>query len=145
MRRTRKWLAAMRGRRIGKMPLTKAERQARWARAARARLLDAFGNFCWVGGENGGTALEFAHRYPTGLEGRSRGSTARLRDIREHPFAYFLVCKRHHRVVGGPETWGPFPVVPRPVPRPPGPTVPDDDEEDPPEPGPYQASVHEDD
>jgi HNH endonuclease len=41
--------------------------------------------------------LQFAHRRPTGLEGRGRGREKRLYDIKHHPRAYVLLCKWCHR------------------------------------------------
>lgn len=147
MRPTRRWLAAMRARRIRVgPPQTQTERTTRWVVSARARLLAAYGGFCWGCGANHGTDLELAHRLPTGLDGRSRGSAARLRDAQAHPFAYLPLCRRCHRDFGGPESWGPFPGPDRPDPEIPwdGPTVPGDvDEDETGERGPYQTAIHE--
>lgn len=49
--------------------------------------------------------LELAHVRPTGLHGRGRGMTERLRDVLHNPDAYRLVCRPHHVELGGPERW----------------------------------------
>jgi len=41
--------------------------------------------------------LEFAHKEPTGLNGRGRGQTQRFQDIMKHPKAYELLCKKCHK------------------------------------------------
>ena len=40
--------------------------------------------------------LEFAHLRPTGLRGRGRGMDARMRDIKNHPNDYILLCRKCH-------------------------------------------------
>ena len=47
--------------------------------------------------------LEFAHIKKTGLNGRGRGQTQRVRDIERYPDAYLLVCKSHHKLLGNPK------------------------------------------
>ena len=55
------------------------------------------GNLCeWeecINKEN----LEWAHKLPTYLAGKGRGSWNRLKDIQTYPFSYFLLCKDHHK------------------------------------------------
>lgn len=135
-------------------PQSAAEIVTRHTASLRARLRDAFGGGCgWCGGpeepERYGGRLEWAHVYPTGLDGLGRGSRHRLLDVARHPFSYVLVHKKPcHEEMGGPETWGPFPAPDRPAPAEPwdGPTVPGDDDledEEIAERGPYQAAIHE--
>jgi hypothetical protein len=143
---SRKWYAAMRRRRIGAHPLSTAERNARWVRKTRSRLIEAYGGFCWgFGCGASGGQLELAHLYPTEVSGRSRGSRIRLRDVRLHPFAYMTLCPRCHRKIGGPETWGPFPKRDDPVEADVAPELACFNapyEDDPPA-GPHQAALHE--
>ncbi len=40
--------------------------------------------------------LEFAHVAPTELNGRGRGYPQRVKDVRDHPAAYRLLCKACH-------------------------------------------------
>lgn len=42
--------------------------------------------------------LQLAHRRSTGLDGQGRGSYERLRDVRQHPRAYALMCLACHRL-----------------------------------------------
>lgn len=78
-------------------------RQRRWRVRARARLLDALGGYCGANapdgvgcGANGRTPLEFAHLKPTGLNGQGRGHDRRLKDVRENPGSYCLLCHPCH-------------------------------------------------
>jgi len=54
----------------------------------------SFGNCCQHCGtkEN----LEFAHKEPTGLDGKGRGSYARFKDICRNKDKYLLLCKDCH-------------------------------------------------
>ena len=54
-----------------------------WWRAKRRRLIASRGGKC---GNCGATEqLEFAHKKPTGLNGRGRGFKDRVRDVMLHP------------------------------------------------------------
>jgi len=61
----------------------------------RQELIDQFGGKC----QNcGGTEnLELAHKEPTGLNGRGRGSWHRYYDVRKNPEKYWLACKDCHK------------------------------------------------
>lgn len=90
-----------------------AQVQSRYRRLARQRLVEAWGGFCGAGAPPGvgcgrsnlggsqapwdERRLEFAHLIPTGLEGRSRGWERRYQDVRNHPYAYALLCPPCHR------------------------------------------------
>lgn len=63
----------------------------------RAALEEARGGRCEVEGCRARKKLEFAHVVATGLNGRGRGMTERIRDVMQHPEAYLLLCKKHHR------------------------------------------------
>jgi hypothetical protein len=45
--------------------------------------------------------LEFAHTAPTGLNGRGRGYTQRVIDVRNHPECYRLLCDVCHLRLDG--------------------------------------------
>jgi hypothetical protein len=47
---------------------------------------------------HGQSCLEFAHVRPTGLNGRSRGSTSRYYDVRRNKDCYRLMCHHCHRL-----------------------------------------------
>jgi len=57
-------------------------------------LRQAFGGKCVVCGQL--YSLEFAHLKETGLDGEGRGQRKRYYDIKNHPDAYTLMCKKHH-------------------------------------------------
>lgn len=40
--------------------------------------------------------LQWAHREPTGLKGEGRGWYRRLRDVRDYPEKYLLLCRACH-------------------------------------------------
>jgi hypothetical protein len=64
-----------------------------------ANLRAEWGDACVMAdGKDHRGPLEFAHLpgKPTSLLGRGRGSRERYYDIRRHPGAYVLVCRRHH-------------------------------------------------
>lgn len=42
--------------------------------------------------------LEFAHVKPTGLKGAGRGKYVRVRDIKQHPTCYALLCHGCHEI-----------------------------------------------
>lgn len=58
------------------------------------RLRDQRGGKCEKCGSR--RRLQFAHRAPTKLMGRGRGSRERYYDIKKHPAAYILVCRQCH-------------------------------------------------
>ncbi len=55
-----------------------------------------FGGHCKRCGGN--KQLEFAHLQPTGLDGESRGSKERPRDIKKNMDKYELLCRPCHKV-----------------------------------------------
>lgn len=59
-----------------------------------AVLRKAFFGHCWFCGST--VNLEFAHRVPTGLEGRGRGQPQRYHDIAKNPCDYLLACYDCH-------------------------------------------------
>jgi hypothetical protein len=65
-----------------------------WTRRAFARARRNRGNRCRSCASGGD--LQFAHRKPTGLDGRGRGSLHRILDIRRYPRRYVLLCRRCH-------------------------------------------------
>lgn len=68
-----------------------------WANQLRSKLIDMRGNRCENCGISGDkTQLEWHHLKPTGLSGRSRGSTQRAIDVRDNPGSYGLFCRRCH-------------------------------------------------
>lgn len=42
--------------------------------------------------------LEFAHLESTGLNGKGRGQSRRVMDIKKNPGSYKLLCKYHHKM-----------------------------------------------
>jgi len=62
----------------------------------RKRLIQEFGGRC----EECSTTenLEFAHKEPTGLDGRGRGRKERVYDVIKNPEKYRLLCRDCHRV-----------------------------------------------
>ena len=54
-----------------------------------------FGPYCQFCG--GIEQLEFSHRKPTGLSGRSRGLIKRYLDVIRNPQCYQVLCKSCHR------------------------------------------------
>lgn len=50
------------------------------------------------GGCGSTNKLQFAHLKDTGLHGQSRGSYNRIRDVRDHPECYALLCEECHRL-----------------------------------------------
>lgn len=59
-----------------------------------------FGNRCEMCGDPFG--LEFAHLVPTKRIGLGRGKKAQYYDIKNHPDAYMLLCKRCHKKIDRP-------------------------------------------
>jgi hypothetical protein len=86
----------------------RAERQARWRRRARARLVAAFGSTCLLRfAEPCEGPLEFAHRSPA-LRPRSvrkarrpNGSDDCVRNVRANPFLFVLACAACHDLLDG--------------------------------------------
>ena len=70
-----------------------------WVQRARGSLIEAFGNACEDCGQMG--TLEFAHKEPTECVGQGRGSYWRMRDVREFPDKYRLLCQACHAAFDG--------------------------------------------
>lgn len=97
--------------------MTSAAAQRRWRAKLRSALVEQFGAYCGAGGgpgcgANGGTRLDFAHKVPklrpndgTGPGYRGEGIDARLREVRNDPFAFWLACRDCHHAYDGP-VWG---------------------------------------
>ena len=66
-------------------------------RRLRARLIEERGGVC----EECGRAdrLEFAHVQPTDLSGWGRGYARRVKDVRDRPEAYKLLCSVCHALL----------------------------------------------
>lgn len=79
--------------------LNQREASYRWLKNLRIRLLRHWGSTCnWNGcAESREWTLEFAHLEPTGLKGSSRGKRARLKDVRNNPDKYTVLCYECHR------------------------------------------------
>lgn len=71
-------------------------KSTKWARRLRRKLKKEWGNVCNYPSCNETKKLEFAHICPTCLNGMGRGSTHRVKDVRDNPHAYTLLCKQHH-------------------------------------------------
>jgi hypothetical protein len=85
------------------MSLTSPERKRLWVRRGMERLRSQFGGYCGANaplgfgcGKNGSTPLQWAHKAPTDLSGRQRGTQERLLDIRAYPTHYCLLCRKCH-------------------------------------------------
>ena len=85
------------------MPYKNKKDKAAWFR----RMFDdmkiiTFGGRCFHcgakerGSRNEPTLLEFAHIEPTGLNGRGRGQSARVYDIKNNQDKYILLCGQCH-------------------------------------------------
>lgn len=64
----------------------------------RLKLIERYGGKCWFEGcdESDPSKLQFAHIFPTGLNGRGRGRKERTYDVSKNPGNYALMCKFHH-------------------------------------------------
>lgn len=80
-----------------------AAAQARYRQRLKERVRALYGGFCYGCGANGRTPLQNAHVLPTGLDGPSRGTEARMLDVLAHPWAYVPFCRTCHVAFGGPE------------------------------------------
>lgn len=69
-----------------------------WNRKLRRQLKKQFGGKCSWEDCPITSKLEFAHIKPTKLSGRGRGSKERMRDIRDNPTCYRLLCSYHHTI-----------------------------------------------
>lgn len=69
-------------------------RSTLWKRKERRRLKRMFGNRCYFCGDR--HRLEFAHVRPTALSGMGRGSTQRIKDVRDNTDKYLLTCRLHN-------------------------------------------------
>lgn len=66
-----------------------------WIRKLRKKNLERFGNRCYDCGAKG---RDFHHIKITAVSGHDRGgSYYRNIDVRDHPDAYVLLCKRCHK------------------------------------------------
>jgi 5-methylcytosine-specific restriction endonuclease McrA len=72
----------------------------RYIHRLRDRLEAQLGGKCRDCGVTYG--LEFAHTEPTDCTGRGRGSYERLRDVRNNPEKYTLLCQPCHEAFDGP-------------------------------------------
>jgi len=74
-----------------------------WLRKAFKQLKEDFGSHCKLSESvfyynQCEGKREFAHLHPTGLNGRSRGSYERYKDIITNKDCYILLCKKHHQM-----------------------------------------------
>ena len=69
---------------------------ARWAKKLRQKLIKEFGGKCRQC--NSTDRLEFAHIKPTVLNGEGRGLSNRMRDVRDNPKSYALMCRDCHLI-----------------------------------------------
>lgn len=60
------------------------------------KLRKEYGGVCHWNGCTTKKNLQFAHRFPTKVSGKGRGSWIRFKDIIEHPLNYTLLCTIHH-------------------------------------------------
>jgi len=67
-----------------------------WRKKLRKKLKKEYGNICNYPKCDSTDRLEFAHICNTKLCGQGRGSKERIRDVRDNPHAYVLLCHRHH-------------------------------------------------
>jgi len=69
-------------------------RQNRWTKERREKLIEEYGGKC----EECPTTenLEFAHKEDTELSGRGRGRKERVYDVIRNPDKYMLLCKDCH-------------------------------------------------
>lgn len=76
----------------------KKGKYSKWYQKKRKELVAKFGGKCMCDNSNCNSSnnLEFAHKYTTGLSGRSRGSWNRLNDVRMNPEKYILLTKECH-------------------------------------------------
>jgi hypothetical protein len=73
-----------------------------WTRNKRALLIYKWGNKCtWCGISYRYAQLELAHKSPTGLKGKGRGSRERLYDVIRNPNSYILLCHNCHAKLDG--------------------------------------------
>lgn len=75
-------------------------RSTLYVRRERERLLQEYGACCKSCG--GTDQLEFAHEKLTEIWGLGRGSYSRIKDVKDHPDAYTLLCQPCHKVKDGP-------------------------------------------
>lgn len=99
---------------------TASDRNRRWRARQMESLRTQFGGICGECGvehgallhfQNGNSlviVLEFAHVAKTGLKGRGRGTSERIRDIKNNPEAYRLLCRPCHMALDfGFDPWEP--------------------------------------
>jgi hypothetical protein len=75
------------------MTISKNDSQTRWRKRLKSALLYMYGETCIFCGFS--SDIEFAHKSQS-HQGSGRGFDNRMRDLREHPEKYFLLCKRCH-------------------------------------------------
>ena len=69
-----------------------------WRHCIRMSLIKAFGGKCFKCKKKlFRTTAQFAHRIPTGLDGRGRGADNRIHDVMQNPHCYGLLCEPCHR------------------------------------------------
>lgn len=69
-----------------------------YVRKERKAQIIRFGGKCMNGGCSSTKNLQFAHLKKTNLSGMGRGSYNRIRDVRDHPECYALLCKECHKL-----------------------------------------------
>ena len=62
----------------------------------RQKLVLLFGGVCSYNDCKITEKLEFAHILPTNIMGKGRGSCVRVKDVKDHPASYRLLCSKHH-------------------------------------------------
>ncbi len=67
-----------------------------WIKGKRQEQIDKRGGYCEYC--KGNDRLEFAHVTPTELNGRSRGSFSRVKDVINNPDSYLLLCWECHKM-----------------------------------------------
>lgn len=75
-------------------------KSTQWVRDQREILIEIFGGCCKTCG--GADTLEFAHLEPTDTTGLGRGSYKRVKDVKQNPQAYTLLCQPCHKEKDGP-------------------------------------------
>lgn len=62
----------------------------------KKKLHSLYGNRCYFCSAT--TGLEFAHVLPTKLNGKGRGRSRRLIDVKHNTDKYLLTCKKHNNL-----------------------------------------------
>ncbi len=76
-----------------------AARQNEWVKRRWVELIEEYGGCCQACQK--AYDLEFAHTVPTGIHGKGRGKSRRLRDILKNRDCYRLLCFDCHDILDG--------------------------------------------